>query len=144
MISNYVLLTFPEVQDVMEHPRFESECFLCTGIDNDNILYYAVPKDLYEKMTYKPKTYNTSLGEIICYSLYALVKDTDEMFWYDSEIERGDKVLVYNGEDFFITTCKACSYGLPVILEDSSLLPGMNCEIIGKKEEWTDQRIQFH
>lgn len=48
-MNKYVLVSFPEIQDFMEHPRW-SECIFCQGIEGHPCedSTYAVPEDLYE------------------------------------------------------------------------------------------------
>ena len=48
METKYVLVTFPEIQDFMEHPRF-GECIFCQEIEGHPCpdSAYMVPVDLY-------------------------------------------------------------------------------------------------
>lgn len=136
-MSKYVLVEWPEIQNYMEHPRY-SECYSGNSInETETAGVWFVPEDLYEEVEYKlqfPKVYeNTSIGTVTCMENYAIVKSTEEYFWYGKELKKGCKVLVYlnDAKDFVITACKAYSPGLPILLENNSLLPGLNCEIIG-------------
>lgn len=45
----YVMVSFPEIQDFMEHPRW-NECIFCQSIEGHECpdSTYMVPKDLYE------------------------------------------------------------------------------------------------
>ena len=140
-ITKYIKVDWPESQKFANY----EECFL--AISNNPVCSsgntYMVPEDLYDKVINKlqfPKKYeNTNLGTIVCYENYALVNG-NEYFWYDlSNLEKENKVLVYNYNipsgynkpKWIITTCKACSKGLPIILEDAVCIPDINCEIVG-------------
>lgn len=143
MNERYVMVTWPEIQDFMDHPRYK-ECYMCESLDENNsaISTYMVPEDLYEEVTYKlqfPKKYeNTELGTIVCYETRAVVNGEDT-YWYDKNlIKKGSEVLIYNHEienypKWIISKCIACSTGFPILFEDRNLLPGINCEIIGVK-----------
>lgn len=143
MNERYVMVTWPEIQDFMDHPRYK-ECYMCESLDENNsaISTYMVPEDLYEEVTYKlqfPKKYeNTELGTIVCYETRAVVNGEDT-YWYDENlIKKGSEVLIYNHEienypKWIISKCIACSTGFPILFEDRNLLPGINCEIIGVK-----------
>ena len=50
-MTKYILVTFPEIQDFMEHPRF-GECIFCESIEGHPVesSTYAVPEDLYEEV----------------------------------------------------------------------------------------------
>ena len=132
----YIKVDWPESQEFME---YKEETFVCA--DSENILF--VPENLYNEVMYKlqfPKKYeNTNLGTIVCYETRAVVNE-NETFWYDlSDLKKGNKILIYNHSipseynkpEWFITTCKACSQGFPILLEDTIAIPGLNCEIIG-------------
>lgn len=45
----YIMVSFPEIQDFMEHPRW-NECIFCQSIEGHECpdSTYMVPKDLYE------------------------------------------------------------------------------------------------
>ena len=132
----YIKVDWPESQEFMD---YKEETFVCA--DRENTLF--VPENLYNEVMYKlqfPKKYeNTSLGTIVCYETRAVVNE-NETFWYDlSDLKKGNKILIYNHSipseynkpEWFITTCKACSQGFPILLEDDIAIPGLNCEIIG-------------
>lgn len=143
MNERYVMVTWPEIQDFMDHPRYK-ECYMCESLDENNsaISTYMVPESLYEEVMYKlqfPKKYeNTELGTIVCYETRAVVNGEDT-YWYDENlIKKGSEVLIYNHEienypKWIISKCIACSTGFPILFEDRNLLPGINCEIIGVK-----------
>lgn len=141
MNERYVMVTWPEIQDFMDHPRYK-ECYMCESLDENNsaISTYMVPESLYEEVMYKlqfPKKYeNTSIGTVICYETHAIVNGNDT-YWYDPDlIKKESKVLVYNHDtkDFCISTIKLCSQGFPIVLEDDKLIVDINCEIIGTHE----------
>lgn len=48
METKYILVTFPEIQDFMEHPRF-NECIFCMEIEGHPCpdSSYMIPEDLY-------------------------------------------------------------------------------------------------
>ena len=132
----YIKVDWPESQEFME---YKEETFVCA--DSEGTLF--VPENLYNEVMYKlqfPKKYeNTNLGTIVCYETRAVVNE-NETFWYDlSDLKKVNKILIYNHSipseynkpEWFITTCKACSQGFPILLEDAIVIPGLNCEIIG-------------
>ena len=132
----YIKVDWPEYQKFEEHER-AGECYSCTVYGDPDIYAMMVPEDLYEEVMYKlqfPKKYeDTNLGTIVCYETRAVVNG-DETFWYDeSNIKRGNKVLTYNHntKEWHISTCVASSFNMPILLEDKSLIVGINCEIIG-------------
>lgn len=138
----YIKVGWPELQRFQQLDEYD-QCYEYIGSSESNDWYIFVPEDLYNEVMYKlqfPKKYeNTNLGTIVCYETRAIVNG-NETFWYDlSDLKRGNKVLVYNHDipsgynepEWIITTCKACSEGLPIILEDNVVIPGINCEIIG-------------
>lgn len=50
-MKKYILVSFPRIQDFMEHPRW-SECVFCTEIDGHPCedSTFAVPEDLYNEV----------------------------------------------------------------------------------------------
>lgn len=144
-MTKYVLVHWPEIQNYVDNPRFK-ECYSCnalenSGDDDDYQPAYMVPEDLYDEVMYKlefPKKYeNTNLGTIVCYETRAVINGEDS-YWYDEGLlKRGCKVLVYKHDtkEWIITKCIACSFNMPILLEDKTLFPGINCKIIGVKQE---------
>lgn len=131
-MTKYIKVEWPDYQGFMERLDFHEKCFFCAE-DNS----YFIPEDLYEEITYKlqfPKKYeNTNLGTIVCYETRAIVNGKDT-YWYDENtIEKGNTVLLYNHDDskWYISKVVACHNGFPILLEDSDLLIGINCELIG-------------
>lgn len=51
METKYILVSFPEIQDFMDHSRF-NECIFCTEIEGHPCKdsTYAVPEDLYNSV----------------------------------------------------------------------------------------------
>ena len=51
IMKKYILVSFPEIQDFMEHPRW-SECVFCIEIDGHPCedSTFAVPEDLYNEV----------------------------------------------------------------------------------------------
>lgn len=136
-MNKYVKVEWPDSQKFEEF----KDCFIAIPINRENYTVsgntFMVPEDLYKEVMYKlsfPKRYrNTNLGTIICYENYAVV-DGDDRYYYDlSDLKKGDKLLVncHDGS-WVITTCKACSYKMPIIMENDNLLEGINCTIIGR------------
>ena len=138
-MKKYINVDWPEYQLFMDHSRFRDECYYCS----DSNMYF-VPEDLYDEVMNKlefPKKYeDTNLGTIVCYETRAVINGED-IYWYDEDlIKRGSEVLIYNHDienypKWIISKCVACSKGFPILFEDSNLLPGINCEIIGVKND---------
>lgn len=59
-MKHYVLVGWPEIQDFMEHERWE-ECVFCIEIEGHPVedSTYAVPLDLYEEVYAHPSTKET-------------------------------------------------------------------------------------
>lgn len=137
MNERYVMVTWPEIQDFMNHKRW-NECIFCQEIEGHPCpdSTYMVPESVYDDVMYKlqfPKRYeNTSIGTVVCYETRAVVNGQDT-YWYNSLYKKGSKVLVYNHDtnDFCLSTIKLCGRGLPIVLEDDKLIVDINCEIIG-------------
>lgn len=131
----YICVEWPEYQIFMEHPRFGEDCHYCP----DSSVYF-IPEDLYEEVTYKlqfPKKYeNTNLGTIVCYENYAVVEGTTNYYYDESDIKKGNIALVYcyDNKNWYISKIVACSDGFPIMLENSNLLIGINCELIGHRD----------
>lgn len=80
----YVMVSFPEIQDFMEHPRW-NECIFCQSIEGHECpdSTYMVPKDLYEGI-----------------ESYAFAKDNlGKIFLYEG---REVKVVGYSDEDIIV------------------------------------------
>lgn len=134
-MTKYNKINWPEYQEFMEHPDFYDRCFFCAE-DNS----YFIPEDLYNLFVNKlefPKKYeNTNLGTIVCYENYAVVEGTTNYYYDESDIKKGDIALIYNYDDknWYLSKIVACSDGFPIILENSNLLIGINCELIGHRD----------
>ena len=51
MLTRYVLVGWPEIQDYMGHPRYADECFAATSIKSgDDNSYWFVPEDIYNEV----------------------------------------------------------------------------------------------
>nr|DAH58160.1 MAG TPA: hypothetical protein [Bacteriophage sp.] len=51
MSDRYVLVTWPEIQDYMDNPRYKPECFSGQSMDENNTEgVWFVPEDLYEEV----------------------------------------------------------------------------------------------
>lgn len=131
-MTKYIKENWPEYQEFMRHPDFYEKCFFCSE-DNS----YFISEDLYDEVMNKlefPKKYeNTELGTIVCYENYAIVNGTD-YYWYDTNnMKKGNVALVYNHDtnEWIITRVKALTANMPILFEDSSLMEGINCELIG-------------
>ena len=50
-MNKYVLVTFPEIQLFMEHPRW-NECIFCMSIEDHDCpdSSYMIPEDLYDEV----------------------------------------------------------------------------------------------
>lgn len=49
----YILIQWPEIQDFMEHPRY-NECYSALSLnENDINSYWFVPEDLYQEIINK-------------------------------------------------------------------------------------------
>lgn len=136
-MTKYISVEWPEYQYFMDSPRFKDDCYYCPDAN-----LYFIPEDLYDEVTYKlqfPKKYeNTNLGTIVCYETRAVINGEDT-YWYDETlIKKGSEVLIYNHDingypEWIIAKCKCCSAGFPILFDNATLLPGINCEIIGVK-----------
>lgn len=136
-MTKYIKVDWPDSQRFADN----EECYIAIPIDPTNYEIsgntYMVPEDLYNEVMNKlefPKKYeNTNLGTIVCYETRAIVNG-NQTYWYDeSNIQKGNIALIYNHNDdkWYISKIVACSEGFPIVLEDSSLLVGINCELIG-------------
>lgn len=50
-MKKYILVSFPEIQDFMEHPRW-NECIFCQEIEGHECpdSSYMIPEDLYNEI----------------------------------------------------------------------------------------------
>lgn len=133
-MSKYVLVEWPEIQDFMEHPRY-NECYSGNSIDeSDTTGVWFVPEDLYEEVTVSrlyPAEFDLPIGHIRItmdeVELNGIKYTRDE-----SQLKRGSEVIMYSpNKGYWTTTCTSCAYGFPPIFEDSSVL--INTEILGIK-----------
>lgn len=131
------MVSWPEIQDYMEHPRW-NECIFCTEIEGHPCpdSTYMIPEDLYDEVNNKfiEREIETNLGLIHFTEFCAIVNNG--MYFYDRNIHKNDKVLLYMldySDQYIITTCISAAKGFPHLFEDSTLLEGVNCEIIGSR-----------
>lgn len=125
----YIKIEWPESQKFMEY----EECYTISNTDGDSVTF--VPEDLYDEIIYKnkyPKEYNTNIGKISCYENCAII-DRHKPFMYNREPKKGDKLLLYvhNSDEWIISKCKSNQEGFPMLIEDNTLMIGINCELIG-------------
>lgn len=131
----YICVEWPEYQIFTEHPRFREECYHCP----DSYVYF-IPEDLYKEVIYKTavlkKYKNTELGTIVCYENYAVVDGITNYYYDKSNIKKGDIALIYNHDDKHWYLSKIVSYSdeHSIIVENSDLLIGINCELIGYRD----------
>lgn len=106
-MEKYVLVTFPEIQDFMEHKRW-GECIFCqeiTGHPCPNSAY-MVPEDLYNEVCLIPDYVSENLGKTFriegieailvgynCDNEYCIVGLEDSYGW--STFDRGDVILLF-------------------------------------------------
>lgn len=70
MKTKYIIVSFPESQAIINHPRF-NECHLIDSRnDNSKSGAYAVPEDLYEEVCVKKEF---AVGEIITLGLKRVI-----------------------------------------------------------------------
>lgn len=125
------MVSWPEIQDYMEHPRW-NECIFCTEIEGhpcpDNT--YMIPEDLYNNK-FVEKTIETNLGKILFTEYHAVLNDKN--YYYNRLIRRDDKVLLYDKDNdkYVITSCIGFAPGSHYLFEDRELLLGKNCDLIG-------------
>lgn len=124
----YIKVDWPESQYFTDKDR-------CYSICADPPLIF-VPEELYNEIMNKlefPKKYeNTNLGTIVCYETRAIVNG-EEIFWYDHNPKKGDKLLIYNhpNDTWKIVTCIANQEGFPMLIDSKEGIIGFNEEIIG-------------
>lgn len=130
----YIMVSWPEIQDFMNDKRWE-DCVFCQSVKGHQVpdSTWMIPEDFYNDIKNQfPREFQTNIGTIVCYEDKAFVNS--EEFIYDRKIKKGDKVLVYipNENSWQIAYCKITEHeSFPLVLDDSSLLTGINCEIIG-------------
>lgn len=141
IMNKYILVQWPEIQKFMDYPEWD-KCY-CGYSETDEFSNpsscYFVPEDFYKEVMYKlqfPKKYeNTNLGTIVLYETRAIVNGTDTYWYNESNIKRGNIALIHdkNG-NWYTSKIIACSRRLPIIVEDSEFVIGINCELIGHRD----------
>ena len=122
----YILVSFPEIQDFMDHKRW-SECIFCTEIEGHPCpdSTYAVPEDLYEEVTLSlmyPATIETNLGRMVVNA--DSIHLNDKVYNRDiHDLKKGSEVIMYSdNKGYWITKCLANPIGLVPLFEDGSTL----------------------
>ena len=92
IVQKYILVGWPNIQDFMEHPRW-NECVFCDSIPGHEVgvSTYAVPEDLYyevnnikpQRFTQEEKKMLEEVSNLISMSMYEL----DEEDEYSLKIE---------------------------------------------------------
>lgn len=133
-MTKYIKLDWPEYQEYMEHPKFREDSYYIADCNSYMIPEYII-EDIDRGLIPPETTFeNTSIGTVTLYNTLAVVNAKDV---YDyREPTKGEEVLIYlyHDEDFRITTCKVSSKGFPILFEDNTLLEGLNCKLIGTKD----------
>lgn len=131
-MTKYIKVSWPECQDYMQHPRW-NECIFCIEIEGHpcSDSTYMIPEDLYDEINNKfiEHELETNLGTILVTEFYAKVNN--ELFFYNREIKKDDKVLLYDTstDEYIITSCTLSSHGVPYMFEGSNTR--LTCKIIG-------------
>ncbi len=66
-LTKYILVTWPEIQNYMDHPRYK-ECYVCDSLDEDDnhvISTYMVPEDLYCEVEHIPQEITISFEDLL-------------------------------------------------------------------------------
>ena len=125
MSDLYVKVCWPEIQDYMDHPRWE-ECFSAQSIDETDIdSYWFVPEDVVEEVKYAKFQRTANLT----WNGQAFTRDI-----YTHPIKEGDLVLFSDDNGRLWTSKCIRGYGkLPtdVPLFEGSETPGIGCYILG-------------
>lgn len=131
-MTKYIKVDWPELQKFQELSNYNDDCY---EMESGTVAF--VPEELYEEVMRKlefPKKYeDTNIGTVVLYANYAVVNGNKHYYYNLDHLRRNDEVLTYSSDskEWNITICKACSRGFPVLLEDKSLIPGINCVIVG-------------
>lgn len=137
MSDRYVLVTWPEIQDYMDNPRYKLECFSGQSMDENNTEgVWFVPEDLYEEVEVNklyPAEFDIPLGHIKI-TLDEVILNGITYTRDESRLKRGSEVILYSpNKGYWTTTCTTNPFGsFPPLFEDNSTL--LDSEIIGIKE----------
>lgn len=106
-MEKYVMVTFPEIQDFMEHPRY-GECIFCQSIEGHECpdSAYMVPEDLYNEVRRN-------------FSLIEFVRDNlGKVFMYKDYKVR---VVGYGYDDIIVELMEDYGYGWEYLDDDDVL-----------------------
>lgn len=136
MKNKYILVSWPDVQTYMGHPRW-NECIFCKEIPGHSCpdCSYMIPEDLYNEINEEDEIIYSNLGKIVISDDYATIEGVK--YFYDTDnMSRGDIVVIYDPYNniYELTKCVACTTGMPIILEDSSKILGINCQFVGYRK----------
>ena len=93
-MTKYILVGWPEIQDFMEHSRW-NECIFCDSIPGHEVgvSTYAVPEDLYyevndikpQRFTQEEKKMLEEVSNLISMSMYELDEEDEESLKIEEE-----------------------------------------------------------
>lgn len=96
-VQKYILVGWPEIQDFMEHSRW-NECIFCDSIPGHEVgvSTYAVPEDLYyevnnikpEKFTQEEKKMLEEVSNLISMSMYELDEEDKASLKIEEEFNK--------------------------------------------------------
>lgn len=96
-MTKYILVGWPEIQDFMEHPRW-NECIFCDSIPNHEVgvSTYAVPEDLYyevnninpQRFTQEEKEMLKEVSNLISMSIYELDEEDKDTLKIEEEFNK--------------------------------------------------------
>lgn len=118
--TKYILINWPDYQLFMDHPRFKDDCYNCLEVNA-----YFIPEDLYEEVTNPP---------------YELPEEYKEVYDINfKSVKKGQNLLVlpYDTEEVRIIKSKTnwkINYPFPILLEDDTLLEGINCVVVAAEK----------
>lgn len=117
----YIKVEWPEMQKFQDLPNYEDECY-----EHESGIATFVPENLYNEVMNPP------------FKIPDEYKDKFEMF--PISIKRGQNVLIIMNDTRELRVVKAAtswkaSNNFPLILENLTLLEGLDYEIIGVEKE---------
>lgn len=96
-VQKYILVGWPNIQDFMEHPRW-NECVFCDSIPGHEVgvSTYAVPEDLYyevnnikpQRFTQEEKKMLEEVSNLISISMYELDEEDEESLKIEEEFNK--------------------------------------------------------
>lgn len=123
----YILVQWPEIQDYMEHPRY-NECFSANKIDeNDSNSYWFVPVDLIAEVEYVKFQETAEFvwdGQVFTRDIYAHPIKKDDIVLFTDNYGR-----------FWTSKCIRSEKKFPmdIMLFEGHETPGIGCYIEGVK-----------